>query len=127
MFKEFKEFAMKGNVLDLAIGLIIGSAFGGIVTSFVNDIIMPPVGLLIGGIDFSKLVIVLKDATETADAVTLNYGAFINNVIDFLIVAFVIFLIVKQVNRFKKKEEAAPVEPSEDVLLLREIRDLLKK
>lgn len=126
MFKEFKEFAMKGNVVDLAIGVIIGAAFGKIVTSLVADVIMPPIGLLLGGIDFSKLTIVIKKATETTEAVTINYGLFINTIIDFLIIAFVIFIIVKQINRFKKKEEKKADTPAEDILLLREIRDSLK-
>jgi len=127
MFKEFKEFAMKGNVIDMAVGIIIGAAFGKIVSSLVTDIIMPPIGVLLGGVDFSNLVITLKKTTALAPAVTINYGLFINTVIDFVIIAFVIFLLVKQINRFKKKEEAKPAEPAEDVLLLREIRDSLKK
>ncbi|PIR97298.1 MAG: large conductance mechanosensitive channel protein MscL [Candidatus Doudnabacteria bacterium CG10_big_fil_rev_8_21_14_0_10_41_10] len=102
MLKEFKEFAMKGNVLDLAIAVIIGVAFGKIITSLVNDIIMPPIGLLLGGVDFSNLTITLKKAASGVEAVTLNYGVFINSVIDFLIVALTIFLAVKQFNRFKK-------------------------
>lgn len=127
MFKEFKKFAIKGNVMDMAVGIIIGSAFGKIVSSFVADIIMPPIGVLLGNINFSDLAITLKKATETNEAVTLNYGMFINTVIDFLIIAFVIFLVVKQINKLKKKEEAKPVTPAEDILLLREIRDSLKK
>jgi len=129
MLKEFKEFAIKGNVLDMAVGLIVGTAFGKIVSSLVTDIIMPPVGLVIGGINFSRLVLVLKPATETTAAITLNYGLFINTIIDFLIVAFAIFFVIRQMNRFRKKEEAKPDEPalpSEDILLLREIRDELK-
>ncbi len=127
MFEEFKKFTMKGNVMDLAIGVIIGGAFGKIVTSLVNDIIMPPIGLLLGGIDFSNLRITLKSATAASEAVTLNYGLFVNTIIDFIIVAFSIFMVVKQLNKFKKKEEAKPTKPSEDILLLREIRDSLSK
>ncbi|OQB05423.1 MAG: Large-conductance mechanosensitive channel [bacterium ADurb.Bin212] len=125
--KEFQQFAMKGSVVDLAIGVIIGGAFGKIVTSLVSDVIMPPIGLLLGGIDFSNLVITLKGAADGTEAVTINYGLFLNTLIDFLIVAFVIFVIIKQVNRLKKKEEAKPDPISEDIILLREIRDLLKK
>lgn len=130
MMKEFKDFAMKGNVLDMAIGIIIGAAFGKIVSSFVADVIMPPIGMLIGGVDFSNLSWVLKEATETAEAVTINYGAFLNTVIDFVIIAFAIFMVVKGINSAKKKEEekpAAPPKPSEEVQLLTEIRDSLKK
>lgn len=127
MFEEFKKFAIKGNVVDLAIGIIIGGAFGKIVSSFVADIIMPPIGVLLGGVDFSTLAITLKKATEVTEAVTINYGLFINTVIDFLIIAFAIFIVVKQINKLKKKEEAKPVELSEDIVLLREIRDSLKK
>jgi large conductance mechanosensitive channel len=127
MFKEFKEFAVKGNVMDMAVGIIIGAAFGKIVSSFVSDVIMPPIGLLAGGIDFSRFALTLKKATETSEAVTLNYGMFINSVVDFAIIAFAIFLIVKQVNKFKKKEEAKPVKTTEDIELLREIRDALVK
>lgn len=127
MIKEFKEFALKGNVLDLAIGVIIGASFGKIVTSLVTDIIMPPIGVLLGGIDFSELSITLQAATDNSPAVSINYGLFINTVIDFLIVAFVIFLIVKQVNKFKKKEAAKKPETPEEVVLLREIRNSLKK
>ena len=139
MFKEFKEFISKGNVMDMAVGLVTGSAFTAIVTSLVNDVIMPLVGLLVGGLNFSDLKVVLKAATEEAEAVTLNYGAFIQAVVNFLIVAFVIFLVVKAMNKMraaaeslkKKEEEAAeeeaPAEPSEDIKLLTEIRDLLKK
>jgi len=139
MFKEFKEFISKGNVMDMAVGLVTGSAFTAIVTSLVNDVIMPLIGLLVGGLNFSDLKVVLKAATEEAEAVTLNYGAFIQAVVNFLIVAFVIFLVVKAMNKMraaaeslkKKEEEAveeeAPAEPSEDIKLLTEIRDLLKK
>lgn len=136
VIKEFKEFAVKGNVIDLAVGVIIGGAFGKIVASFVNDVIMPPIGLLLGGVDFKDLKIYLKegvlnDAGEViTEAVTLNYGMFIQNVIDFTIIAFVIFLAIKGINRMKRKEEVAPVppaEPTKSEMLLEEIRDLLKK
>jgi large conductance mechanosensitive channel len=108
IIREFKEFAMKGNVIDMAVGIVIGAAFGKIVTSLVNDIIMPPVGLLLGNVDFSTLAITLRGKTETSAAVLIKYGAFINTVLDFLIVAFAIFLVIKQINRLKKKEVAAP-------------------
>lgn len=130
VIKEFKEFAMRGNVVDLAVGVIIGGAFGKIVSSFVADVIMPPIGLALGGVDFSSLAFTLKQATETTPAVLLNYGKFINTVIDFLIIAFAIFMVVKGMNSMKKKEvevPAAPPEPPADVKLLTEIRDLLKK
>ena len=122
-FKEFKEFISKGNIFDMAVGVIIGGAFGKIVTSLVNDIIMPLVGIIIGGHDFTGLTLNVKDAT-------INYGTFIQNIVDFLIVALCIFLVVKAMSKFKKKEEETPAEPpkpSEEVLLLREIRDSLKK
>lgn len=102
--KEFKEFAMRGNVVDMAVGIIIGAAFGKIVTSLVNDVIMPPIGLLLGNVDFSNLVLTLKEKTADSAAVTLNYGVFINTVLDFLIVAFAIFVLIKQVNRLKTKK-----------------------
>lgn len=127
MLKEFKKFAIKGNVMDLAIAVVIGGAFGKIVTSLVKDIIMPPIGVLSGGVDFSKLAITLKKATETAEAVTLNYGIFINTILDFVIISFSIFIIIRQINKFKKKEEVKPKEIPEDIKLLREIRDSLKK
>ena len=127
MFKEFKEFAIKGNMIDMAVGIIIGAAFGKIVSSLVTDVIMPPIGALLGGINFSNLAVTLKEATATNPAVILNYGLFINTVIDFLIIAFTIFIVVKQINKFKKKEAAKPSKPAEEVLLLREIRDQLKK
>ena len=127
MFKEFKNFAIKGNVIDMAVGIVIGTAFGKIVSSFVSDIIMPPIGALTGGVDFSNLVITLKKASEGAEAVTLNYGAFINTALDFIIIAFAIFIVIKQINRFKKKEEEKPTATPEDTQLLREIRDSLKK
>lgn len=127
---EFKKFALKGNMIDMAVGIIIGLAFGKIVSSVVNDILMPPIGLLLGGVNFTDLKVVMKDATETIPAVTWNYGNFIQVLIDFLIVAFVVFLLVKAINAAKKKEEvapAAPPAPTKDQLLLTEIRDLLKK
>ena len=127
MFQEFKKFAMRGNVIDMAVGIIIGAAFGKIVNSLVTDIIMPPIGFITGGIDFSGLTITLRQAVGENPAVTLNYGLFINAIINFLIVAFAIFLLVKQVNRFKKKEEAKPTIVAEEILLLRDIRDSLKK
>ena len=119
MLKEFKEFAMKGNVMDMAIGIIIGAAFGKIVSSFVSDVLMPPIGLLMGGADFSNYFVTLKGAAaptlaaaKEAGAVTMNYGLFINTLLDFLIVALAIFLVVKQVNRLRKKEEPAPAAPT---------------
>ncbi len=138
MLKEFKEFALKGNVLDLAIGIIIGAAFTAIVSSLVDDIIMPPIGLATGGVDFSQLFVVLKgdgpfntvQQAKEAGAVTWNIGLFINAVIKFLIVAFAVFLLVKAINRLTRKEEEKPSAPPptpEDVVLLREIRDLLAK
>ena len=130
MMKEFKEFAIKGNVVDMAVGIIIGVAFGKIVSSFVADVVMPPLGVLIGGVDFSNLAVTLKAAEEGVEAVTLNYGAFIQTMFDFIIVAFAIFIAVKMINNLKKKEEAAPAappEPSNEEKLLTEIRDLLKK
>lgn len=109
MFKEFKEFAIKGNVLDLAVGIIIGGAFGKIVSSFVTDIIMPPIGFAIGGIDFKDLSFILKEAVGDAPAIAINYGLFINTIIDFVIIAFSIFIVIKQTNRFMpKKGEASP-------------------
>ena len=134
MFEEFKKFAMRGNALDLAVGVIIGASFTGIVTSLVNDIIMPPIGLALGGVDFSNFFWVLKGepadtlaAAKAAKAVTINYGLFINALINFLIVAFALFMLIRQINRLAPPPaEAAPPTP-EDVLLLREIRDSLKK
>lgn len=105
MVKEFKEFAMRGNVVDIAVGIIIGGAFGKIVSSLVSDVIMPPIGLLLGNVDFSNLSIILREKTATAEAVSINYGLFVNTVLDFVIIAFAIFLIIKQMNRLKKKEE----------------------
>jgi large conductance mechanosensitive channel len=134
--QEFKAFAVRGNVVDMAVGIVIGAAFGKIVSSFVADVIMPPIGMLIGGIDFSNLVITLKDAVPaTADtaakaAVTLNYGVFIQSVIDFVIIAFAIFMVVKAINSLKRKEAvkpSAPPVPSQEVLLLTDIRNILQK
>ena len=113
MFKEFKEFAMRGNVVDMAVGIIIGAAFGKIVSSLVNDVIMPPIGRLLGNVDFSKLAITLKEKTAVAEAVTIKYGAFINTVLDFFIVAFALFIVIKQMNRLKKKEEPPPLTTKE--------------
>jgi large conductance mechanosensitive channel len=135
ILKEFKAFAMRGNVVDLAVGVVIGAAFGKIVSSFVNDILMPPIGLLIGNSNFSDLSLTLKDASldeagNAIAAVTLNYGMFIQTVLDFIIIAFAIFLVVKAMNRMKKKEAATPApppSPTKDQELLTEIRDLLKK
>lgn len=138
MLKEFRDFAMKGNVLDMAVGIIIGAAFGAIVSSLVKDVLMPPIGLLMGGLDFTNLFVTmgsgdyatLADA-EAAGAPIIRYGIFINQVINFLIVAFAIFILIKQVNRFKRKEEekppSAPPALPADVVLLTEIRDLLKQ
>ena len=132
---EFKTFAMRGNVVDLAVGVVIGAAFGKIVTALVGGIVMPPLGLLIGGVNFSDLAVVLKpaelgpDGAVLAEAVTLAYGAFLQTVFDFLIIAFAIFMVIKLMNSLKKKEEekpAAPAEPSNEEKLLAEIRDLLK-
>ena len=139
MLKEFKEFAVRGNVVDMAVGIIIGAAFGKIVESLVKDLIMPPIGVLLGKVDFSNLFVVLKegaqagpylsvDAAQKAGAVTFNYGLFINTLISFVIVAFAVFLLIRAINRLKRQEEAKPTAaPPEDVLLLREIRDALKK
>jgi len=140
MFKEFKEFAMRGNVVDMAVGIIIGAAFGTIVKSLVDDILMPPIGLLLGNVDFGNLFLVLKEGTtpgpyatlalaKAAGAVTLNAGLFVNTIINFIIVAFAIFLVVRTINRLKRKEEAAPAAPPappKQEVLLTEIRDLLK-
>ena len=129
MMQEFKTFAMRGNVVDMAVGIIIGGAFGKIISSFVADVIMPPIGLLVGNVNFADLAISLKAATEGAAAVTLSYGKFIQTIVDFVIIAFAIFLVVKAMNAMKKKEEAAPAAPpapSNEETLLTEIRDLLK-
>jgi large conductance mechanosensitive channel len=130
MMKEFKTFAMRGNVVDLAVGIIIGAAFGKIVSSFVNDVLMPPIGMLLGGVDFSTFAITLKQATADAPAVAVRYGAFFNTIVDFVIVAFAIFLMIKAINSMQKKDEqkpAAPPGPSKEEVLLTDIRDLLRK
>jgi large conductance mechanosensitive channel len=130
MMKEFRDFAMRGNVVDMAIGIVIGGAFGKIVSSFVNDVLMPPIGMAMGGVDFTELSMTLKEASGDVAAVTLNYGSFIQTVVDFIIIAFAIFMVVKAMNNMKKKEEAkppAPPKPSAEESLLTEIRDLLKK
>lgn len=132
MMGEFREFAMRGNVVDLAVGVVIGAAFGKIVTALVDKVIMPPIGMLIGGVDFSKWAITLKEAGVDAagkeiPAVVIGIGEFLNTVVQFVIVAFAIFLVVKAINRVHRKPEAAPAAPSEEVLLLREIRDSLKR
>ena len=130
MMSEFKDFAMKGNVVDMAVGIIIGAAFGKIVASFVNDVLMPPIGLAIGGVDFSKLTHVLQAAGDGVEEVAIRYGAFMQSIIDFLIIALAIFMAVKVMNKMQKEKEEAPAEPeapAEDIVLLGEIRDLLKK
>jgi large conductance mechanosensitive channel len=131
LVQEFKAFAMRGNVVDLAVAVIIGGAFGKIVTSFVNDILMPPLGVLLGGVDFKDLTAVIKPAKGEVEAVTLNYGMFVQNVIDFLIIAFVIFMMIKAMTITRRKEVAPPPPPppgpTKDQELLMEIRDLLKK
>jgi large conductance mechanosensitive channel len=129
MVSEFREFAMRGNVVDIAVGIVMGSAFGKIVSSFVADVLMPPIGIILGGVDFSDLAVTLRAAADGADAVLLKYGQFIQTVVDFLIIAFAIFLVVKAMNSVKKKEEAAPEAPpapSKEVVLLTEIRDALR-
>jgi len=137
MMKEFKDFAVKGNMIDMAVGIIIGGAFGTIIKSLVSDVIMPPIGLALGGVDFANLFYVLGDgsyetldAAKEAGAASINYGVFFNNIISFLIIAFAVFMLVKAVNAAKKKEEekpAAPAEPPAQEVLLSEIRDLLKQ
>jgi len=134
LIKEFKEFASKGSVVDLAVGIIIGAAFGKIVTSLVNDILMPPLGMLIGGLNFTDIKFVIQEAYldgagKTLPAVTLNIGNFIQTLIDFLIIAFALFMIIKGINKMKRRQEkpAAPAEPPKSEILLTEIRDLLKK
>ena len=129
MMKEFKEFAVKGNVIDMAVGIVIGAAFGKIVSSFVADVIMPPIGVLVGGIDFSNLAFTIKAAAGDIPAVVISYGKFIQTAVDFTIIAFAIFMVIKGINALKKKEEEkpeAPPEPSTQEVLLTEIRDLLK-
>ncbi len=127
VINEFKKFAMRGNVVDLAVGIIIGGAFGKIVSSVVADVIMPPIGLLVGGVNFTSLAITLKEAAGKAPAVTLNYGNFLQAVFDFLIVAFSVFLLVKAINALQKKEEEAPAAPPKQEVLLEEIRDILRQ
>ncbi len=141
MWKEFREFAVKGNVVDMAVGIIIGAAFGKIVDSLVKDLIMPPIGLLLGKVDFTNLFVVLKpgaapepyltvEAAQKAGAVTFNYGIFINTMISFVIVAFAVFLLVRAINQLRREEQAKAAEPAappEEIALLREIRDAVKK
>jgi large conductance mechanosensitive channel len=130
MMSEFRDFAMRGNVVDMAVGIVIGGAFGKIVSSFVNDVLMPPIGMALGGVDFADLAMILKEASGDVAAVTLNYGSFIQTVIDFIIIAFAIFMVIRTMNNLKKKEEAKPAtppKPSAEETLLTEIRDLLKK
>lgn len=129
MMSEFKSFAMKGNVVDMAVGVVIGAAFGKVVTSLVNDVIMPPIGVMIGGVDFSDLAITIQDATADTAAVTVNWGNTAQTILNFIIIAFAIFMVVKGMNKMKKKEEeapAAPAKPSNEELLLTEIRDALR-
>ncbi|MCB2218710.1 large-conductance mechanosensitive channel protein MscL [Desulfofustis glycolicus] len=130
MMQEFKTFAMRGNVIDMAVGIVIGGAFGKIVSSFVADVIMPPLGLIIGGVNFSNLAITIKEAVGDTAAITINYGNFIQTVFDFVIIAFAIFMVIKTMNSLKQKEEEAPAEPpapSKEEVLLTEIRDALQK
>ncbi|MGA9116083.1 MAG: large-conductance mechanosensitive channel protein MscL [Bacteroidota bacterium] len=130
MLEEFKKFAMRGNVMDMAVGIILGGAFGAIVSSLVSDVLMPPIGVLLGGMDFGSLSLIVKEATGDAPAVTLRYGAFLNTIINFLIIAFAIFMMVKGMNSLKKKEETPagpPPPPPRQEVLLTEIRDLLRK
>ncbi len=129
MMKEFKDFAMRGNVVDMAVGIVIGAAFGAIITSFVADILTPPLGVLLGGMDFTTMNIIVKDAVGETPAVTINYGMFLQKLLDFVIIAFAIFMVVKAMNNSKKKKEeapAAPAPPPAQEVLLSEIRDLLK-
>ena len=138
MLKEFRDFAMRGNVVDMAVGIIVGGAFGIIAKTLVSDILMPPIGLILGGVDFSNLFVVLKEGAQTAapyatladaqaaGAVTLNWGVFLNTVVNFVVVAFAIFMVVKALNTAKRQEAAAPPAPPEEVMLLREIRDSLR-
>ncbi len=130
MMSEFRDFAVRGNVVDMAVGIVIGAAFGKIVTAFVNGVLMPPIGMLLGGVDFSELAITLQEASGEVAAVTLNYGVFVQTVVDFVIIAFAIFMVVRAMNSMKKKEEAkpaAPPKPSAEETLLTEIRDILRK
>lgn len=124
---DFKAFIMRGNVVDLAVAVVIGAAFGRVVTSFVNDVLMPPIGLLIGGIDFSSLKLIIKNSPDPKQVVSINYGAFINTVISFLIIALAVFIVIKLMERAMPKKPAAPAAPPADVVLLTEIRDLLKQ
>ncbi len=126
MLKEFKEFAVKGNVVDMAVGIIIGAAFGKIISSLVGDVIMPPIGVLLGGVDFTNLSIVVQEAIDKKPAVVISYGKFLQTIVDFIIIAFAIFMAVKAMNTLKKKEAAAPAAPPNQEVLLAEIRDLLK-
>lgn len=129
MMSEFKSFAMRGNVVDMAVGIVMGGAFGKIVSSFVADVLMPPIGIILGGVDFADLAVTLQEASGEAAAVTLRYGAFVQTIVDFLIIAFAIFMVVKAMNSVKKKEEeapAAPPKPSKEEELLTEIRDALQ-
>jgi large conductance mechanosensitive channel len=126
MLQEFKEFAVRGNVVDMAVGIIIGASFGKIVSALVNDVVMPPLGLLLGGVDFSDKAIVLRAATATDPGVAIKYGVFINTMIDFGIVALAVFFLIKAINALRKKEEAAPAPPTPEVVLLTEIRDALR-
>lgn len=125
--QEFKEFAMKGNVVDMAVGIIIGAAFGKIVSSFVNDVLMPPIGVLMGGVDFKDLAYVLQPAQDKVAAVTIKYGAFIQTILDFLIVALAVFIGIKVINKMQKAKEEEPTAPDAQEVLLTEIRDLLKR
>ncbi len=130
VMQEFKEFAVKGNVVDMVVGIVIGAAFGKIVTAFVDGVLMPPIGMALGGVNFSELSVTLQEATEEAEAIVITYGAFLQTMVDFLIVAFAIFLVVKGINSLKRKEEEAPKAsplPSKEEMLLGEIRDLLKQ
>jgi large conductance mechanosensitive channel len=126
MLQEFKAFAMRGNVVDMAVGIVVGGAFGKITTSFVNDVLMPPIGMALGGVDFSDRLVTLKDAVGETPAVALRYGAFINTILDFLIVAFAIFLVVKLMNTLKREAPPAPPAPTKEEVLLTEIRDALR-
>jgi large conductance mechanosensitive channel len=128
MLQEFKAFAMRGNVVDMAVGIVIGAAFGKITTSFVNDVLMPPIGMLLGGIDFSDRAVTLKEAVGETPAVMLKYGVFVNTILDFVIVAFAIFLLVKAMNTMKREApKAAPAPPTDEVVLLTQIRDALQR
>ena len=138
MLREFREFAVKGNVVDMAVGVVIGAAFGKVIDSLVKDVIMPPIGLAMGGVDFANLFVVLKqgaapgphltvEAAQTAGAVTLNYGVLINTIVAFVIVAFAVFLLVKGVNRMRREAPKPPAATAEDIVLLREIRDALRE